>query len=92
MNIRQLKIFGERNTGTRAVNLLIEQNIGKIICPSMRDLVKDWPAREALTHEFEDSKIHIDAFYIMRLSTTFFLKCLQSTNRNTLLPSIRKIL
>jgi hypothetical protein len=54
MNIRQLKIFGERNTGTRAVTLLIEQNIGRIICPSMRDFVKDWPAREALTHEFNE--------------------------------------
>jgi hypothetical protein len=58
MNIRQLKIFGERNTGTNAVALLIEQNIGKIICPSMRDFVKDWPAREALTKEFEEPYRH----------------------------------
>src|SRR5271166_3641100 len=54
MNIRQVKIFGERNTGTNAVTSLIVQNIGKIICPSMRDFVKDWPAREALIFEFEE--------------------------------------
>jgi hypothetical protein len=54
MKIRQLKIFGERNTGTNAVTLLIEQNIGKIICPTMRQLVEDWSDREALTFEFEE--------------------------------------
>jgi hypothetical protein len=55
MNIRQLKIFGECNTGTNAVTLLIEQNIGKIICPTMREFVEDGSDREALTFEFEES-------------------------------------
>lgn len=55
MNIRQLKIFSERNTRTNALRLLIEQNIGQIICPSMTDFVKYWSTQEALFSKLEES-------------------------------------
>jgi hypothetical protein len=54
-NVRRLKIFGERNTGTNALAELIKKNIGEILCPGVaREVVADLLARLAWIAGFDE--------------------------------------